>query len=414
MSHFPSLAALRRQLYTHLVDQVMPFWLRHGVDRVHGGLYSYLDVDGTLLERTKSGVSNTRALYTFAALVDALEDRPDWREAAANQYRFLRDHGRDADGLWVYSYDETGRTLRGEASIVVDAFAIMGLTAYYRISGEAESLDLALATAASVRERLARPGSYKTAPYPTPPGMRAQRENMQFSLAFAELGRAAGDAALTAAGMQLGREVLDHYYRADRGVLHEYLGLDYQPLDSPAGRCMVPGHAIESLGFQMRVFGQITATETTRAQQAARALQPCLEKGWDPDYGGIFLGIDVDGREPVYWEQGEMKRWWPLTEAMPACLLAYEILGEDWCLAWYWRCHDWAFAHCPYPEQPGLWCQNLTRDGRRIRGPQDLGLSPGETLRTLDLRGKDPFHLPRGLLLSINTIDRILAASPVT
>ena len=37
-----------------LTDNIMPFWLEHGLDRQHGGLYTCLDRDGALMDTTKS------------------------------------------------------------------------------------------------------------------------------------------------------------------------------------------------------------------------------------------------------------------------------------------------------------------------------------------------------------------------
>jgi N-acylglucosamine 2-epimerase len=406
------LRELRTFLYDHLVRAVMPFWTRFGIDPENGGLFTYLAPDGTLLDRRKSMTSNTRALFTFAALVNRIEDRNEWRNAANSLYRFLVDHGRDENGWWIFQTDEKGNVQIGENSIIVDAFAIGGLVEYYHISHDPEPLRIAKETYRKVQERLAHPGTYKTSPYPTPPGMRPQREAMQFSLMFAELGHAIGDAEILESGLRYGRDVLDLFYRPDNGILLEYLGLDNRPMDTPAGRCMVPGHAIETLWFQMHIFRNYAPNEVYRAEQAARALKPCLEKGWDPEFGGILLGIDVEGRKPVYWKLADLKRWWPVTEAMPACLLAYEILGEPWCLEWYWRIHEWAFARFP-DRANGDWIQNLIREGRPILSPDDLTDVEPEARAWIecDMKVKDPFHLPRGLIVSINTLDRILKQS---
>lgn len=404
-----TLQELRDFLYQHLTEVVMPFWFQHGIDWDHGGLFSHLDADGTILDRNKSMVSNTRALWTFSALANRLGDREDYRKAADNQYAFLTRFGRDEAGMWVYVLDECGNTVLGEQSIITDAFVIGGMVEYFHATGHREALDIATATYHSVQERLTQPGPYKTAPYPTPPGMRPQREAMQFSLAFAELGCTLQDATILEAGLQLGRDVLDHFYRPEKGVLLEYLGLDNQPQDTPAGRCMVPGHAIESLWFQMHIFGTLSHQERHRAAIAAEAVLPCLTKGWDDEYGGIVLGMDIAGQEPVYWKLAEMKRWWPVTEAMPALLLAYEQLGDEQLLDWYWRVHEYAFTHFPNRDH-GDWHQNLTRTGEPIRCVDDLEAADPDTHRwiELDLRVKDPFHLPRGLIVSINTLDRLL------
>lgn len=37
-----------------LVENIMPFWMKYGVDRVNGGVYTNVDRDGTLMDSTKS------------------------------------------------------------------------------------------------------------------------------------------------------------------------------------------------------------------------------------------------------------------------------------------------------------------------------------------------------------------------
>lgn len=403
---FPELQAF---LLNYLTQDVMTFWLRHSVDWDQGGMYTCITDDGTIVRRDKYIWSNARALWTFAALVnriartypnyvdgpsaDGLTAAEAWRRAAHNQYRFLKRAGRDERGYWVLVTDETGtRIVEGAQSIVVDAFAIYGLVEYFRMTGDAEALDMARDTALKCLARLAHPGTYGTAPYPTPPGMKAQREAMQFSLMLGELGHELGDEAVLESGLNYGRDVLDHFYRHSRQVLLEYIGLDNQTWDTPAGRTMVPGHAIESLWFQIHNFTRVGNPE--RARQAAEAIRTCFERGWDPEYGGLFLSIDVEGKEPPYWKNAETKIWWPFTEAMPGTLMAYEQLGEDWCLEWYWKSHDWAFAHFPDHEH-GEWTQKLDRRGHKI---DDLIAMPV----------KDPYHLPRGLIVAVETLERLI------
>jgi len=389
-----TFAELRDFLRAHLVDDIAPFWFRHAIDWDNGGLFSCIADDGAVLRRDKYMWSNTRALYTFSALHNRIEPREDYRRAADNQYRFIRRCGRDDRGCWVFLVDEKGNVLEGENSIVTDAFAIFGLVEYFRMTGDDEALVIARETADTVRERLARPGTYNTAPYPTPEGMKPHREAMQFSLSFCELGHEMEDEEMLDAGLALARDVIHNFYREDRNVLLEYVNFDNTTRDTPEGRTMVPGHGIESLWFQIHNFTRVGDAESAR--RAARAMRCCFEKGWDPEFGGLFLGIDVDGKEPVYWKNSEKKIWWPFTEALPGTLMAWEQLHEDWCLEWYWKVHEWAFAHFPVPEH-GEWTQRLDREGRKI-----------DTLIALPV--KDPFHLPRGLIIAIETLNRIIAA----
>lgn len=300
-----TLTQLRSFLETHLRNDIVPFWLKHAIDRERGGIFSCIADDGTIQSRDKSIWSQARGLWTFSALFNRIEKRKEWLEVAHGLFRFLQAHGRDEKGYWVFTTDEFGKVVKGEDSIVTDAFAIMGMTEYAIATGSKEAKRIARETYDSVRERLARPGTYKTAPYPTPPGMKAHRERMQFSLAFYFLGKLLEDERIRLHGESLGREVLDQFVRWDRRVLLEYLGIDRQPQDTPAGRCMVPGHGIESCYFQILIFSD--AHQPDQAARACRPIQWCLEKGWDKKYGGLFLAIDAEGREPVYWKNAEKK-----------------------------------------------------------------------------------------------------------
>lgn len=412
---------LHSLLMDHLRQEIVPFWLRYSLDRRHGGIYTFLRDDGSIVRKDKSVISNARALWTFSALARRIETVEEWRRAADNVYYFLIKHGRDRNGQWNFLLDERGNAILESQSIIADAFAIYGLVEYYCLSGTAEALEVAKQTYDSCVRRLSRPGTYKTALYPTPPGMKAHREAMQFSLMFFELGRELGEQAVIDKALAFSNDVLDNFYRSDRGVLLEYVGMDNEPWDTPAGRAMVPGHAIESLWFQIHIRSSREIGDYASARRAAAAMQCCFEKGWDPEYGGLFLGIDVDGKHPPYWKLADTKRWWPLCEALCGTLLAYEQIGEQWCLEWYWKTHEWAFSHFP-DKKHGEWVQNLDRTGRPLmpgrssqrdeRATKQLATQSGasKTWISFDLNIKDPFHLPRALIVATETLQRIAEA----
>ena len=37
-----------------LVNNIMPFWMKYGLDRQHGGVYTCVNRDGSLIDTTKS------------------------------------------------------------------------------------------------------------------------------------------------------------------------------------------------------------------------------------------------------------------------------------------------------------------------------------------------------------------------
>lgn len=112
-----SLDARYRRL---LLDGIAPFWLSHGIDWEYGGVRSCMTDSGELVSRDKFIWSQARSVWTFAALYNRIEKRPEFLEVAKNSLRFLLAHGRDDRGRWVYHTDREGRVIEGATSIYSD------------------------------------------------------------------------------------------------------------------------------------------------------------------------------------------------------------------------------------------------------------------------------------------------------
>ncbi len=46
----------RDQYLTDLKENIMPFWMKYGLDRVNGGVYTCLDRDGTVAQPAKGNI----------------------------------------------------------------------------------------------------------------------------------------------------------------------------------------------------------------------------------------------------------------------------------------------------------------------------------------------------------------------
>lgn len=168
----------------------------------------------------------------------------------------------------------------------------------------------------------------------------------------------------------------------------DWLREDGTHVDAPRGTACVPGHAIESMWLQLHIARETGDRATI--DRAIEAVRWHLERGWDAEYGGLFLAIDVGGRQEVGWPYTEKKLWWPHVEALYATILCYQFCKEGWCLEWHEKVRRWSFDHLPVADF-GEWRQKLTREGREITD-------------TLVLPVKDPFHLPRGLIYLVETL----------
>ena len=125
-------------------------------------------------------------------------------------------------------------------------------------------------------------------------------------------------------------------------------------------------------------------------RRAVEVIRWHLEAGWDKEYGGIFLAIDAGGGTP-FLPHFEKKIWWPHTEAIYALLLAHELTGEPWIEGWFDRIYDWSMAHFPM-SGAGEWRQRLDRSGAPVTDVVALPV-------------KDPFHLPRAVILSVQLLE---------
>jgi N-acylglucosamine 2-epimerase len=386
-TRFVDLLAIYR---SELLQRTIPFWLKHAIDWRHGGILTCISDKGQVLSEDKYIWSQLRAIWTLAALYNRIEPKPEWLEVAHHIFEFASRYGRDEQGHWVFCVDKRGRILQGATSIYADGFAIYGLTELARATGDQAIIDLALETYESVQQRLARPGSYQTDPYPLPEGVKAHGVSMIFANVFDELGHFLNNSEVIEASLHHASEVMNIYLRPERKLLYEFVRLDNSLLDSAQGRAIVPGHAIESMWFMIHIFRRTNNEQQIR--QAVDCIRWHLELGWDAEFGGIFLGRDAEGGGP-WWKFADFKIWWPHTEALYALLLAFELSGQQWCLDWFERVHNYAFSHYPVAEF-GEWSQKLNRQGNRFAD-------------TIALPVKDPFHLPRALINCVDVLQRL-------
>lgn len=396
MNHvFQTLADLRDLLRRQLLDNIVPFWLRYAIDPA-GGINTCIRDDGSLVNRDKWLWSQWRAVWVFSRLYNQIENRREWLEIAWNIYRFVAKHGWDEQTPgWVLRLSGDGQVQAGCDSIYVDGFAVYGMTELYLATGDVEVLRWLRKTADAALKRLTSIPHDRIPhfPYPIPPGARVHGLPMMFSLVLWEAGQALNDDRYRAAAVEMQGDIFTNFYRRDRDVLLERIASDNREYPPNLGTVTVPGHVIEDMWFQIHIARDRNDCKTI--ELALRLMRRHLELGWDKEFGGILLAVDADGRADVGWNFADTKLWWPQTEAMYGLLLAYELTAQPWCLEWYRRVHDYAFSHYQVNEH-GEWTQKLDRRGRPFT-------------QAVALPVKDPFHLPRALVLSLDVLERLTA-----
>lgn len=368
-----------------LLDDVIPFWLRHGLDREHGGYLTALDRDGTVIDTDKSMWFQGRGAWTFATLYNTVEKKPEWLDAARSGIEFLREHGSSPGGKLYFSVTRDGQPLRMRRYVYSESFAAIASAAFANATGGDEPAEEA-------KRYFETYLTHSFEPNRTPPKISPEtRPSMgvgplMIGLATAQEIRAnLGEVNIK--GWTCSEwidwfidQIERNFLKPDREVLMEVVAADGSIIDHFDGRQLNPGHAIECAWFLMR---EGKHREDQRLIKLGTTILDWMwTRGWDEEHGGLFYFRDLKGL-PVqeYWH--DMKFWWPHCEAIIATLLAWKLTGDAQYARWHRQVHDWSFAHFPDPEH-GEWYGYLHRDGRL----------------SVPLKGnmwKGPFHLPRML-----------------
>ncbi|MBW7896636.1 MAG: AGE family epimerase/isomerase [Opitutaceae bacterium] len=386
--------ALAQWLRAHLFGHILPFWQQHGFDP-QGGILTCIADDGMVQSTEKWLWSQWRAVWVFARLHNTIDRNPVWLEHARAIAEFCLRHGwRETEQGWALLLAQDGRVLRGNESIYTDGFAVYALAELFRATGEARYRDCACRTADAALNKLQQPyDRLPHFPYPIPAGAKPHGIPMFWSFKLAELGEILGDERYLQAARGFSDEVFRDFYRRDSDRIIEFVRQDGGDFTPPQGTVTVPGHAIEDMWFQLHVFQSTRRAEAPR-DLAIRLIRRHLELGWDESHGGLRLAIDRDGRQgdAIGWKFADTKLWWPHTETLYALLLAWHETGDAWFYDWYEKI--WALCLERYVDwEHGEWRQKLNRDLTPMTGVVALPV-------------KDPFHLPRAIMLQIELLER--------
>ena len=361
-----------------LLQSTVPFWLEHTIDRECGGFLNFLDQDGTVYCTDKPVWVLGRFTWLTARLYNEVEKRQEWLDASRHGIDFLEKYCFDTDGRMFYLVTRDGRPLRKRRYLFTETFGIIAFAEYARATGDAARLRKARDLCELVLHYYRHPELLPPKVYPqTRPG-KSHAMPMILLATMQQLRKCGNDSLYDQVTEESMREVFDDFMHEDEEALFETVGPDGERLDGPEGRCINPGHAIETSWFIMEEARQSNRPELI--DNACKILDWSLARGWDEEYGGILYFVDVEGKPCVQYEH-DMKLWWPHTEAMYATLLALHLTGKTCYLDWYEKIHAWAHAHFPDPVHGG-WYKYCHRDGTLSSTVKGNGWA-------------GPFHLPR-------------------
>ncbi len=375
-----------------LVENIMPFWMQHGVDREHGGVYTCVDRDGTLMDTTKSVWFQGRFAYICAYAYNNIEQRAEWLDAAKSTIDFIEAHCFDTDRHMFFEVKADGTPLRKRRYVFSESFAAIAMAEYSKATGDKSYADKAMQIFRDMRRMLTTPGLLEPKYLPT---MEAQGHSITMILInVANVLRQVCDDPELEEQTDLSIKALAQYFiHPEYKALLETVGPKGEFIDTINGRTINPGHCIETSWFLLDVAERKGDKELQKL--ALQILDWSWDWGWDKEFGGIINFRDCKGFPQQDYSQ-DMKFWWPQCETIIACLYAYKLTGDDKYLERHRTISEWTYAHFPDHEY-GEWYGYLHRDGS-VAQPAKGNIFKG------------PFHVPRMMIRSHLLCNEILAA----
>ncbi|MCK5277290.1 MAG: AGE family epimerase/isomerase, partial [Cyclobacteriaceae bacterium] len=136
---------LKTEMQSHLLNDILPYWMERTIDEKHGGFIGRIDGNNRIDEKADKGaILNSRILWTFSAAYNYFKD-PAYLANADRAFSYLIDHFIDNEhGGVFWMLDYKGNPTETKKQIYTQAFAIYGFSAYYKASRNKHALNAAI------------------------------------------------------------------------------------------------------------------------------------------------------------------------------------------------------------------------------------------------------------------------------
>ena len=383
------LSDLAALCQSELTESIIPFWMKHSIDRQNGGFWTCLERDGTVFDTRKYVWMNGRQVWMLSRLYRTLDKRVEWLDAARGGAEFLRSNVFDDQERCWFSLTADGRPAAYQRKPYGAVFVMLGFLEYAKASGDASYREQALTLFRRIGRYLQEPALLGRPILPGAPRLSGLADIYVLCAMALDL---LEDDPQNGEYLDVLRACLRQiklHYHPGRQLFYENAPLDQESAQTPDGRLICPGSIFEINWLLSRALDYVPDAEVSSLLLST--LEGGLEFGWDKQYGGIYYFLDVEGHSTLQLEWA-MKLWWVHVEALYALVNAHARTQDDKWLVWLSRVQEWVFAHFP-DRQFGEWFGYLDRQG-----------APALSLKGGNYKGC--FHIPRALLFSLQTIQR--------
>lgn len=374
-----------------LTENIMPFWMKYGLDRENGGVYTCVDRDGSLMDTTKSVWFQGRFAFICSFAYNNVEKNQEWLDAAKSTLEFIEKHCFDEQGHMYFSVTAEGKPLRKRRYVFSETFAAIAMSEYALATGDQHWAKRAIQVFEDTQRFLATQG-FLPAKFEADVKLQGHSIVMILINVGSCIRKVVDDPKLTQQIDESIEKLKKYFIHPEFKCLLETVGENGEFIDTNMTRTINPGHCIETSWFIMEE-AKLRGWDKPMLDMALQVFDWSWDWGWDKQYGGIINFRDCKNLPPQDYSQ-DMKFWWPQCETIIASLYAYLGTGDEKYLYRHERISEWTYAHFPDAEY-GEWYGYLHRDGT-VAQPAKGNLYKG------------PFHIPRMMIKGYMLCQEIL------
>lgn len=374
-----------------LTEDIMPFWMKYGLDRENGGVYTCVNRDGSLMDTTKSVWFQGRFAFICSFAYNNVEKKQEWLDAAKSTLEFIEKHCFDEQGHMYFSVTAEGKPLRKRRYVFSETFAAIAMSEYALATGDQHWAKRAIQVFEDTQRFLATPG-FLPAKFEADVKLQGHSIVMILINVGSCIRKVVDDPKLTQQIDESIEKLKKYFIHPEFKCLLETVGENGEFIDTNMTRTINPGHCIETSWFIMEE-AKLRSWDKPMFDLALQVFDWSWDWGWDKQYGGIINFRDCKNLPSQDYSQ-DMKFWWPQCETIIASLYAYLGTGDEKYLYRHERISEWTYAHFPDAEY-GEWYGYLHRDGT-VAQPAKGNLYKG------------PFHIPRMMIKGYMLCQEIL------
>lgn len=357
-----------------LLDRsVTAFYLPACVDTNHGGYLENLREGRFAPAGGKFLTLQARQLWYFSTLAAEGVEKEAALRAARGGYEFLQTHFRDAQrGGYFSKVADNGRPTDTRKHAYLNSFALYGLTAYHRATGDPAPLQAAqgLFEALETHARDAVNGGYHEfftaewqpvtnqaeAGYVGAIGVKTYNTHLHLLESFAELYRVWPDPRVRERLAELVRINTSAVFHHGHGCNLDAWHPDWRVVNEPRNLRASYGHDVECAWLVLDAVQALGLPKAPFRSWAETLVGTSLRLGYDHQHGGFF-----HSGPPGQPADDTKKEWWVQAEALVSMLELFRLTGDRRYLDVFNRTLDFVERHQVSAE--GGWWATRQADG---------------------------------------------------